>query len=182
MGDRVPRPPSRERAADLAQPEHRAPAVRPGGPRARRRPLALPRRPVRRGRPRRAVELRRALEVIAAAEGPVVFHCAAGKDRTGLLAALVLALLDVPDEDVVADFALTELATERFLADWKAAHPDREVRWNGFGRAPAVVMRLVLADLRATYGSVRDYATGHLAVDPAVLEALRERLVERAAV
>ncbi|MFF8597637.1 tyrosine-protein phosphatase [Streptomyces sp. NPDC015232] len=129
-----------------------------------------------------AVELRRALEVIAAAEGPVVFHCAAGKDRTGLLAALVLALLDVPDEDVVADFALTELATERFLTDWKAAHPDREVRWNGFGRAPAVVMRLVLADLRATYGSVREYATGHLAVDPAVLEALRERLVERAAV
>lgn len=47
-----------------------------------------------------AVELRTALEVIAAADGPLVFHCASGKDRTGLLAALVLALLGVPDEEI----------------------------------------------------------------------------------
>ncbi|MFI8960749.1 tyrosine-protein phosphatase [Streptomyces sp. NPDC053493] len=127
-----------------------------------------------------AAELREALEIIAAAEGPLVFHCASGKDRTGLLAALVLALLGVPDEEILADFALTELATERLVADWKAAHPGRELRWPGYGRAPAEIMRLVLADLRARYGSVHAYATGHVGLDPAVVTALRARLVEPA--
>ncbi|MER7516307.1 tyrosine-protein phosphatase [Streptomyces sp. NPDC126499] len=124
-------------------------------------------------------EIRAALEIIAAAEGPLVFHCASGKDRTGLLAALVLGLLDVPDEDVLADFALTELATERLVADWKAAHPGRELRWPGYGRAPAEVMRLVLADLRAEYGSVYGYVTGHVGLEPTAVDALRARLVER---
>lgn len=128
-----------------------------------------------------AAELREALEIIASAEGPLVFHCAAGKDRTGLVAALVLALLDVSDEEILADFALTELATEHFVADWKARHPGRELRWPGFGRAPEEVMRLVLADLRARYGSVYAYATGHVGLDPAVVTALRTRLVEPAA-
>ncbi|MFJ9806917.1 tyrosine-protein phosphatase [Streptomyces sp. NPDC101158] len=128
-----------------------------------------------------AAELREALEVIAAAEGPLVFHCASGKDRTGLLAALVLALLDVPDEQILDDFALTELATERLIEDWRAAHPGREPRWPGYGRAPAEIMRLVLADLRAEYGSVHAYVTGHVGLDPAVVTALRARLVEPAA-
>ncbi|MFF6871223.1 tyrosine-protein phosphatase [Streptomyces sp. NPDC090109] len=125
-----------------------------------------------------AVELRTALEVIAAADGPLVFHCASGKDRTGLLAAVLLALLEVPDEEVLADFALTELATDRLVADWHASHPGRTLRWPGYGRAPAEVIRLFLADLRARYGSVEAYATGHVGLDPAVVTALRTRLVE----
>ncbi|MFC9385700.1 tyrosine-protein phosphatase [Streptomyces venezuelae] len=125
-----------------------------------------------------AVELRTALEVIAAADGPLVFHCASGKDRTGLLAALVLALLGVPDEEILADFALTELATERLIADWRAAHPGREPRWPGYGRAPADIMRLFLADLRARYGSVNAYVTGHVGLDPSVVTTLRARLVD----
>ena len=44
-----------------------------------------------------AAELREALEVVAEADGPLVFHCASGKDRTGLLAALLLTLLGVDD-------------------------------------------------------------------------------------
>ncbi|MFF0272771.1 MULTISPECIES: tyrosine-protein phosphatase [unclassified Streptomyces] len=126
-----------------------------------------------------AVELRTALEVIAAADGPLVFHCASGKDRTGLLAAVVLSLLGVPDEEILADFALTERATERLVADWRAAHPGRALRWPSYGRAPADVIRLFLEDLRARYGSVDAYVTGHVGLDPAVVTALRARLVER---
>ncbi|MET9721484.1 tyrosine-protein phosphatase [Streptomyces zaomyceticus] len=125
-----------------------------------------------------AVELRTALEVIAAADGPLVFHCASGKDRTGLLAAVVLALVGVPDEEILADFALTELATERLVADWRASHPGRELRWPGYGRAPADIIRLFLADLRARYGSVDAYVTGHVGLDPSVVTALRTRLVD----
>ncbi|MFB7610530.1 tyrosine-protein phosphatase [Streptomyces gardneri] len=127
-----------------------------------------------------AEEIRTALEVIAGADGPLVFHCASGKDRTGIVAALVLALLDVPDEVILADFALTELATERLIADWRATHPGRELRWPGYGRAPAEILRLFLADLRERYGSVYGYVTGHVGLDPAVVTALRARLVEPA--
>ncbi|MFF3457319.1 tyrosine-protein phosphatase [Streptomyces sp. NPDC002730] len=125
-----------------------------------------------------AKELRQALEVIASnTSGPLVFHCASGKDRTGLLAALVLALVGVAEDDIAADFALTELATDRLIADWRAAHPERTLTWPGYGRAPEEIMRLFLADLSATYGSVYDYAVRHLGVDDQLIEQLRTRLL-----
>jgi protein-tyrosine phosphatase len=122
-------------------------------------------------------ELRQALEVAAAADAPLVFHCASGKDRTGLLAALLLALLGVDEEQIAADFARTELATERLIADWRALNPDRELRWPGYGRAPEAVIRHFLADLSATYGSVVGYATDRLGVDEALTARLRGRLL-----
>ncbi|MDJ0343530.1 tyrosine-protein phosphatase [Streptomyces sp. H10-C2] len=123
-------------------------------------------------------ELRQALEVIAAdGNTPVVFHCASGKDRTGLLAALVLILLGVAEDDIVEDFALTELATDRLIADWTTANPDRTLNWPGYGRAPADVMRFFLADLAAAYGSVHSYLTGRIGVGDDLTDALRARLL-----
>ncbi|MFB7618468.1 tyrosine-protein phosphatase [Kitasatospora sp. NPDC056181] len=123
------------------------------------------------------VEIREVLELIATADRPVVFHCASGKDRTGLIAALVLTLLGVSEDDVAADFALTELATPRLVADWHAANPGRELRWPGFGRAPETVIRLALADLTRAHGSVRAYATGKLGIDEGLIGELRARLL-----
>ena len=54
------------------------------------------------------LELREVLAAIAAATpGPLVFHCIAGKDRTGLVAALLLALADVVPEAIAHDYALS---------------------------------------------------------------------------
>lgn len=124
-----------------------------------------------------AGELRQALEVIAGGAGPLVFHCASGKDRTGILAALVLSLAGVAEEQIVEDFALTELATDRLVADWRAAHPSRVLRWPGYGRAPAEVMRLFLADLASRHGSVRGYAADVLGVDDDLVNRLRDELL-----
>ncbi|MEZ0069073.1 protein-tyrosine phosphatase [Streptacidiphilus sp. MAP12-20] len=126
------------------------------------------------------VEIRQALEVIADPNaGPVVFHCASGKDRTGQLAATVLALLDVGEAEIVADFALTGLATGRLRAYWIAAHGGgKEPRWPGYGTAPGEVMELFLAGLAARYGSVRGYAEQRLGVDAALLARLRATLLE----
>ncbi|MFI0715018.1 tyrosine-protein phosphatase [Streptomyces inhibens] len=125
-----------------------------------------------------AEELRQALEIIGSESAPQVFHCASGKDRTGLLAGLVLSLLGVTEDAIAADFALTELATERLIADWKAAHPDRTLKWPGYGRAPEEVMRLFLSDLASTYGSVHDYALKHLGSDATLVSRLRTQLLD----
>ena len=58
-----------------------------------------------------------AVKVMAGSDGPpALFHCAAGKDRTGVLAALVLDSVGVEREAIVADFALTNERLERIGA------------------------------------------------------------------
>ncbi|GGP02945.1 tyrosine-protein phosphatase [Nonomuraea glycinis] len=121
--------------------------------------------------------LRTAVTTIAQADcAPVVVHCAAGKDRTGLLTAMILSLVGVAEDDIVADYALTGLATERFIADWRLRHPDAPM-WDGFGLAPAETMRLFLDDLASRHGSVEGYVTDVLGLDAAVIGGLREHLL-----
>jgi protein-tyrosine phosphatase len=127
-----------------------------------------------------ATELRGVLETIAGADdGALVFHCASGKDRTGIVAALVLSILGVSEADVATDFALTELATGHLVADWRAANPDRELSWPAYGRAPATIIQHFLADLATAHGSVEAYVNDGLGVDDDIVAALRARLLER---
>ncbi|MGW1997836.1 tyrosine-protein phosphatase [Embleya sp. NPDC001921] len=121
-------------------------------------------------------QIRQVLDILASADTPpAVFHCAAGKDRTGVIAALVLALLGVDEEDIVADYVLTELATDRLVADRRAKHPDRPITWPGWGRAPEAAMRLFLAENAAEYGSLTGYAAERLGVDHGLVKALHAR-------
>jgi protein-tyrosine phosphatase len=55
---------------------------------------------------------------------PAVFHCTSGKDRTGIVAALVLDVLGVPEDVIVEDYVLTEEATEPSLRWIRANEPD----------------------------------------------------------
>jgi protein-tyrosine phosphatase len=127
-----------------------------------------------------ATEIRAALDIIASnGTAPVVVHCSAGKDRTGLIVALVLGLLGVSDQDIIADYALTGLATERLVADYVAFYGDRKppIRWPGYGTAPADAMRVFLAELTRTYGSLRGYANKELDIDDEYVARLRRQLV-----
>lgn len=125
-----------------------------------------------------AAEIRQALDLLAAeGSAPVVIHCAAGKDRTGVLTALVLALLGVADDDIVADYALTGLVTDRLIAEWRAHNGAKALRWPGFGQAPAAAMRLFLAGVTAEYGGVRGYAAARLGVDDNLIAALRAQFL-----
>ncbi|KUM74223.1 tyrosine-protein phosphatase [Streptomyces curacoi] len=127
-------------------------------------------------------EIRGALELVAKAaesDTPLAFHCASGKDRTGLLAALVLGLLRVPEATIIEDFTLTDRAAPALLADWKARNNGRAPTWPGFGRAPEAVMRLFLAALTDRYGSIEGYVSEALSLDPRPLsKALRATLLE----
>src|ERR1019366_5162239 len=109
-----------------------------------------------------APQITGALEVLTAPDSrPAVFHCTAGKDRTGLLSALVLSLLGVPEETVVADYALSGAAMARLRAKLTVKYPDGK----GFIADSDVLfsadpsnMVALFAHLRAGYGTVAEYA------------------------
>jgi protein-tyrosine phosphatase len=130
---------------------------------------------------RSAGRIAAALEGIASevADHPTVFHCTAGKDRTGLVAALVLALLGVSDDNIVADYVLTQDVMPTMLERF----PRRALRSSGGPRYPspalraeADTMRQTLAVLAEDYGSAAGWAEA-AAVDPAVVTKLRTALL-----
>lgn len=126
------------------------------------------------------VEVRAALEVVADADSaPLAFHCKSGKDRTGIIAALILTLMGVPEAEIVADYVLTEQARPRFLAEWQAlngANATAPMR-HAF-RAPARAMELFLLELARDYGSVVGYVAATGADVPALTSALRDRYLD----
>jgi protein-tyrosine phosphatase len=122
-----------------------------------------------------------ALEVLTAPEAqPAVFHCTAGKDRTGLLSALALSLLGVPEETVVADYALSGEAMERLRTKLILKYPDgRDVIADideVFSADPANMVEL-FAYMRRHYGSVTDYAS-KVGVPDELVARLRQTLLE----
>jgi protein tyrosine/serine phosphatase len=98
-----------------------------------------------------------ALRLIADADtAPLVFHCIAGKDRTGILSALTLALLGVDDETIADDYALSERAEPAAWAYYARIKPD-VVRPAHIIVSPREAMLAFLEELRATHGSVEAY-------------------------
>jgi protein-tyrosine phosphatase len=125
-----------------------------------------------------------ALEALGAPDAlPAVFHCTAGKDRTGVLSAIVLSLLGVDEATVVADYALSGEAMLRLRAKLVVKYPDsRETIENideVFSANPAQMEQL-LAHVREQYGSVSAYVEG-LEADPELIESLRATLLEQTA-
>jgi protein-tyrosine phosphatase len=122
-----------------------------------------------------------ALAAIARApDGAVLVHCAAGKDRTGLISALLLGLVDVPAETIAADYAMTAELLRPRERRWLEGLPpeERTEREAMLARyAPtAEVMLEVLEGLGERHGGVEPYlrSTG-LGQDD--LDRLRDRLV-----
>jgi protein-tyrosine phosphatase len=124
-----------------------------------------------------------ALTVLASPDAlPAVFHCTAGKDRTGLLSAIVLSLLGVPEETVVADYALSGEAMERLRRKLMEKYPDgkdviAEID-EVFSADPDNMVRL-FEHLHATYGSLAGYAA-HIGISSELLAGLRSALLESA--
>jgi len=113
------------------------------------------------------------------ANHPLVFHCAAGKDRAGLVAATVLGILEVDDEEIVADYAATEAALEALLARamQRATNTGRPPAAR-FMTADAETMRETLAWLHATHGGFVPYLLEH-GFTAGEVELMRASLVER---
>jgi protein-tyrosine phosphatase len=123
--------------------------------------------------------LREILVMIAGVpEGAVMFHCTVGKDRTGIVAALLLGLAEVAAEDIVADYALTEALIPRLVAEMLEVTRARGGCHVTHGRllaAPAATMQAALGHIETRYGSAAGYLT-HIGVPRGDLSALTDRL------
>jgi protein-tyrosine phosphatase len=111
---------------------------------------------------------------------PALVHCSAGKDRTGIVIALILAVLGVPDEIIAADYGLSggylDLENTAAIGQVKASTGLGDNLTNQLLASPPHLMRAVLAQVRASWGSVDDYLLSH-GVSAADLANLRAALV-----
>jgi protein-tyrosine phosphatase len=103
----------------------------------------------------------RVLTALLESSTPAVYHCSAGKDRTGVISAILLGLLGVSDEIIVADYAATQENLAAIVDRLAESEGYREV----LKRLPADTLHAepetmisLLHQLRNRYGSVRDYA------------------------
>src|SRR5262245_35837433 len=119
--------------------------------------------------------------VLARTKDPAVFHCAAGKDRTGVISALLLALLGVREEIIVADYAATreslDAIVERLMSSDGYQGMFEELPPDTLHADPET-MEGFLARVRREFGGMADYAR-EIGIDSADVERLRARMVER---
>lgn len=123
-----------------------------------------------------------AFELLAAsARLPAVFHCSAGKDRTGVLAALVLDAMGVEDDVIAADYHLSAVAMDRLVAWVRTTRPEIAEH---MARQPAAFLECppeailgFLNALRARHGSARGYLHD-IGISHETVDTLRHVLLE----
>ena len=118
-----------------------------------------------------------AVNTIGAADGKgVVFHCSAGKDRTGMLAALILEVLGVDAEIIGADYLLTNDAIEGILRRIKAMENNNTATTQSLAAQPAAFKRFQ-DTLHQEYGGAESYLRRH-GVTGETLDRIRSNLLE----
>ena len=127
-------------------------------------------------------ELFRALE---AGETPILFHCSAGKDRTGVAAMLILLALGASDETICADYAQTNVCRRAEIEAVMQEHADeiaadsscRNHYYRMAGVSPEAAP-FVLDTIRSQFGSAENYLEAEYGLTPARLMRLRRMYLE----
>jgi protein tyrosine/serine phosphatase len=115
--------------------------------------------------------------VANAPEGGVVIHCAGGKDRTGLLTALLLHLAGVDTDEIAKDYALSEERLRSRHEQWlaEAESEEERERLRRISQTPAASIKGVFDELERRYGSIEGYLRDAGSTDEE-LERARARL------
>jgi protein-tyrosine phosphatase len=135
-----------------------------------------------------APRLRGIFERIAQGDVPVLVHCAAGKDRTGIAIALLLAVLDVPQETIIEDYLLTNACD---LVQFTVTHQPEPSKTAGdhpllgmpedirrvLFAADADYLQAALDQMAHDHGEVREYLRREVGVDAAMLSNVQAALL-----
>ncbi|CAM1501578.1 Fc.00g035620.m01.CDS01 [Cosmosporella sp. VM-42] len=114
---------------------------------------------------------------------PVLIHCTAGKDRTGVICAVILSLCGVDDNAIAQEYQLTEIG----LGDFRKAIIDSLMRNPALEQNPEGANRMLsarpenllaaLVMLRQEYGSVEKYVLNHCGLSPDDVAQIRRNLI-----
>ena len=114
-------------------------------------------------------------------EGPVMFHCMGGKDRTGMTAALLLCCLGVDRQAVLDDYELTSRCSgpDRIphVVDLFVSEGISRDAATGILSTPRWAMENTLDRLDSHYGGIEEYLCGLGEMDTRTIESLRSRLL-----
>ena len=121
------------------------------------------------------------LDAAAECEGILHYHCTTGKDRTGLISALLLGLAGAYEEDIIEDYAISEMHLEPVFLELI----ENSVKWassltldNVFFKTAPQNMQAVLKYLNETYGGARGYAE-NIGVSKENIEKIITKFTER---
>lgn len=125
---------------------------------------------------------------LAKGDGALLFHCSAGKDRTGVAAGILLTVLGVPRETVLSDYAMSEKVVD-YMAQMNAAPASANDPYAFLRRLPPDVVRplmrsdprylqAALDEIDTRYGSVDAYVRTRLGLSDIEIEAVKRVLLE----
>jgi protein-tyrosine phosphatase len=118
---------------------------------------------------------------------PLLYNCSAGKDRTGVATALILTLLEVPREDIVYDYSLSDDYVD-FISEFTSESAQVNDAYSYLSQVPVELLEPLMAShpeyiesaldyLEKEYGSVMNYIRSELSVSDAEITAIRSRLL-----
>ena len=128
----------------------------------------------------RQTAIRNVLSAIAnAQDGMVMFHCTAGKDRTGLISALLLGLAEVEESEIVSDYAQTKLLIADLVLEFLELAKENGTNLANYRRlldCKPETMRNVVGHINDSYQSVPGYAA-EIGLQPELITRLSSRLL-----
>lgn len=121
----------------------------------------------------------RAVHALAVSSGPAIVHCTAGKDRTGWVSALVQLVAGVREEDVIADYLLTQEMSADFVSSIRtyvqAEMPDKLEAIEVLIGVEEANLRRSLDSLAREFGDARRYLVEGAGVEEAAVDELSAR-------
>lgn len=135
----------------------------------------------------RAQDFAVVLHALAKDETPILFHCTNGKDRTGIMAALILLICGVPEETVLSDYTLTNVTFDRafdtlgtiMATGMNKNDPAEKAKIRDFFGVRPEWMQIVLGFIDDRYESVDDYLLDRTDLTKDELDAIRDNLLEK---
>ena len=118
--------------------------------------------------------MRQIYRSIAQAPRGVLFHCSAGKDRTGVVSAILLLLADVRDRDIIENYMMTKECNVKRFARARQNHPDLDI--NIIIPREEFILRF-LQLFREKYGNAENYMRS-IGVLPDEIERIRGKLLD----
>ncbi|MGM0379598.1 MAG: tyrosine-protein phosphatase [Bacillota bacterium] len=117
--------------------------------------------------------IRKILKIISKSKSSVLYHCAIGKDRTGIVSAIILGICQVPEKEIIVDYQVSDTFLHELLEKFRNQNPKLD---NWVGRSKPDYMRKTLKLLKVKYGSFGEYLKA-IGINEKIINKIRKKLL-----